>query len=106
MTERDRKTMINERTYVKNGLSVISFDRFVYVSELFGYYEGSFSLLKKEYFVADKEIPNVVSSFWKTKNLQICGELYAAPEKWLIENGWEKYSPPIKKPKKIKENEK
>jgi len=92
---------LETKIYTKNGISVIEYKTFVYVTEIFLYAKRYFSLVKKEYYQSNIEIPNIVGSFWKNKHFEICSELYAAPKQWLENNGYELYIKPIKK-KKIK----
>ena len=95
--------------YVKDKSIIQENDRFIYVTEIYLYRDNNyFSLVRKDYYASNVEIPNVVPSFWKTKNIEICSELYAAPLSWILANGYEihiqKEKP--KRVKKIKENEK
>lgn len=73
-------------------------NRFIYETSVYLYHKNYFSLCNKKYFSSSKYIEGVVSSFFKTKNIQICSELYAAPEQWLIDNEFTRYV----KPEKIK----
>ena len=94
------------KTYIKNGQTVLvdSSNLFVYETSVYVYHKNYFSLVNKKYFSSVKEIDKVVGSFWKNKNIQICSELFSAPENWLIDNGYDLYQKPekIKKVKKIK----
>jgi hypothetical protein len=71
---------------------------FVYETSVYLYHKNYFSLCNKKYFSSPKYIEGVIGSFFKTKNIQICSELYAAPEHWLIDNEFTRYV----KPEKIK----
>ena len=88
------------KTYIKNGQTVIvdTENLFVYETDVYLYHKGYFSLIKSKYYSSPVEIKNVVGSFWKNKHTQICSELFSAPEKWLIDNGYMLYQ----KPEKIK----
>lgn len=81
---------ITNKIYIKNGQSVMvdSSNLFVYETSVYLYYKRYFSLINKKYFSSIKEIDGVVGSFWKSKHIQICSELFSAPEKWLIDNGY------------------
>lgn len=87
-------------SYIKEGLVVLtsSSNLFVYETCVYAYYKNFSWLAKKEYYTSNKEIDGVVDSFYISKNIQICSELYAAPLKWLTDNKFIKYE----KTKKIK----
>lgn len=95
-------------TYIKNGSAVLAdpSNLFVYETSIYVCHKNIVCLIKKTYYSAPREIQGVVGSFYKTSNIQICSELYSAPESWLIENKFEMYSKPKKitksKTKKIK----
>ena len=65
------------------------------------YHKNYFSLCKQDYYSCPNEISGVVGSFFKTPYIQICSELFSAPEQWLIDNKFNRYV----KPKKIKKIE-
>ena len=106
-----KKVIVEYPTYIKEKQTILvdSGNVFVYEVTSFCYYDKYFALSGKKYFESAKEIQGVVGSFFKTPNLQICCELFSAPEKWLQINGFEKYIKPVKvkKEPKVKiENEK
>lgn len=74
---------------------------FVYETSVYVYHKNYFSLCKQDYYSCPNEIPGVVGSFFKTPYIQICSELFSAPEQWLIDNKFNRYI----KPKKIKKIE-
>lgn len=84
--------------YTKNGESVLVDigGSFIYETSVYLYYKNYFSLSNKKYFSSSKPIDGVVGSFFKTKNIQICSELYAAPKQWLIDNEFIRYVIPEK----------
>lgn len=71
---------------------------FVYESSVYLYHKNYFSLCNQTYFSSTKFIEGVVSTFRKTKHIQMCSELFSAPEQWLIDNEYTVYT----KPEKIK----
>lgn len=91
---------MSRKAYIKNNQVVLidSSEMFIYETCIFAYYKGYFSLCNKAYFSSLVEIKGVVECFWKTPHIQICSELFAAPEKWLIGNGYVEYI----KPEKVK----
>lgn len=93
-----KKEIVEYKTYIKNGQTVLVdlLDYFVYETSMYLYYKNYFSLINKKYFSSNKEIQGVVSSFWKNSHIQICSELFSAPETWLIDNGYIKYVKPVK----------
>jgi hypothetical protein len=93
-----KKTIVEYPTYIKDKqIILVDLDNvFVYEVTKFCYYDKYFALSGKKYFESIKEIQGVVGSFFKTPNLQICCELFSAPEKWLKENGFQEYHRPIK----------
>lgn len=64
---------------------------FVYETQIFVYYDNFFSLANSEYNTSEFPLFNLVKSFWKTPNIQICSNLYSAPEKWLQDNDYVRY---------------
>jgi hypothetical protein len=92
-------------TYIKNGQTVLvdSSHLFVYQTCVYAFYKGYFSLCNSQFYSCHKEIQGVVGSFFKTPHIQICSELFAAPEKWLIDNEYVIYSRP-EKISKVKHN--
>lgn len=64
---------------------------FVYETQVFVYYDNFFSLTNSEYNTSEFPISNLVKSFWKTPNIQICSNLCSAPEKWLQDNDYIRY---------------
>lgn len=97
---------IESELYIKNG-EIILVDiggSFVYETSVYLYYKNYFSLSNKKYFSSPKPIDGVVGSFFKTKNIEICSELYAAPKQWLIDNEFTRCVIPekIKKVTKVK----
>ena len=91
--------------YIKGKQTVVlsTNNLFVYESCVYTHYQNYFSLSNKKYFSSKTEIEKIKESFFKTKNIQICNELYAAPEKWLKDNGFIVY---VKQLKLIKKNDK
>ena len=85
-------------TYTKNELAILAnpSNLFIYETSVHVHYKNIFYLAKKVYYSTLKEIEGVVGSFYKTPNIQICSELYAAPEKWLIDNKFKRYEKPQK----------
>ncbi len=71
---------------------------FVYESSIYLYYKNYFSLCNQKYFSSVKFIEGIVNTFRKTKHIQMCSELFSAPEQWLIDNNYIRYI----KPEKIK----
>ena len=96
MSARKSENFVENITYVKNGIAVLAYSTFVYVSEVYVFYNKYFSLINKQYYKSSTEIEGVVGIFWKNKNTQICSELYAAPKKWLEDNEYKLYEKPIK----------
>jgi hypothetical protein len=92
------RVKFQENSYIKNGMTVLvdTENLFVYEVSVFVYYKNYFSLINKKYFSAPNEINGVVGSFFKTPNIQICSELFSAPEQWLIDNEFLKYIKPQK----------
>lgn len=90
--------------YVKGKQSALIACQFVYETHVYLRYKGYFSLVNSKYFSCNKEIENIVESFRINSHVEICTELYAAPKKWLIDNGYVEYQKPIKitRSKKIK----
>ena len=95
------KTYLANSTYVKDDSVVLSCFKFVYCTELYSYSDGTYFLLRKEYFSCESEIENIVSSYWIQPGLQFHCELYAAPKTWLLKNNYMLYVP-TEKPKRIK----
>jgi len=91
--------------YIKGKQTVIlnTNNLFVYESCVYTHYDNYFALSNKKYFTSKTEIEKIKESFFKTKHIQICNELYSAPEKWLIDNGFIVY---VKQLKLIKKNDK
>lgn len=106
MSARKSESCVENITYVKNGVAVLAYSTFVYISEVYVVYHRHFSLVNKQYYRSAVEIEGLVSIFWKNKHTQICSELYAAPKKWLEDNGYQLYEKPIKitKPKNGQKN--
>lgn len=73
---------------MKNGLVVNTDPEFVYEVSVYAYHNRYFSLCNKEYFQSKVELP-IISSVWINKHTQMCAELYAAPEIYLIDEGFE-----------------
>lgn len=71
---------------------------FIYETSVYLFHKDYYSLCNQAYNSSPKFIEGVVSSFWKNKHIQICSELFAAPEQWLIDNEYTRYI----KPEKIK----
>lgn len=88
-------------SYIKEGLVILASpsNLFVYETCVYAYYKNMSWLAKREYYTSNKVIEGVVDSFYISKNIQICSELYSAPLKWLTDNKFIKYE----KTKKIKE---
>lgn len=89
--------------YIKDKqiINVDPSQRFVYETSVYLYYPNYFSLSNQKYFSSLVEIKGVVGSFFKKKYIQLCTELIAAPEYWLLENNFVKYTPKVKKQKII-----
>lgn len=90
------------KVYIKDKQTVLVdiSDCFVYETSMYLYYNKYFSLINKKYFSSKNEINGVVGSFWKNNNIQICSELFSAPETWLINNNFTRYIK-IKKDKTV-----
>jgi hypothetical protein len=101
-----KKEKENIIIYGKNKKTVIAskFGGFIYECSIFLHYKNYYSQINKKYFSSNLFIENIVESFYITKNIEMCSELYSAPEKWLIDNGYRIYIKPVKKSKKKKEN--
>ena len=84
--------------YVRDKEFVFTDTSFIYETCVYLYHPGYFSLISSKYYSSSKEIKGVVESFFIKKNIEICSELYAAPEQWLIDNQFIRYI----KPEKIK----
>lgn len=91
--------------YSKNGEIIISNNQSVFVYEtcIYVYHNNLFGLVNSELHTSSNPIPGIVSSYWKTRNIQICCSLYSAPEKWLQDNGYKRYV--FNKKKRKKKNE-
>jgi hypothetical protein len=89
-----------EYVYTKNGEFVLvnKENLFVYESSVYLHHKNYFSLCNQTYFISSTFIEGIVSSFRRTKHIQICSELFSAPEQWLIDNEYTRYI----KPEKIK----
>jgi len=89
--------------YIKAGEVVLvnPAKTFIYETCVYAYYHGLFALVNSQQYSSPEALIGVVPSFWKTRHIQICSTLYAAPEKWLRENQFTRYIKPIKakKPK-------
>lgn len=94
------KIKVEYKTYVKGGQTVIAdpSNSFVYETSVYLVNKGYYSLCNKKYFSSKNYIEGVVSSFNKTRHIQICSELFSAPEQWLIDNEFIRYI----KPEKVK----
>lgn len=77
-------------TWIKNNEVVFQSKNYIYESCVYLYESKRFSLINKSYYESPKEL-NVVSSFWKTRNIEICCTLYSAPKEWLINNNYKLY---------------
>jgi hypothetical protein len=99
------KKSIEYVTYIKDDLTILvePSGLFVYESSVYLYHKDYFALCNQKYFSNPREINGVVESFWKTPHIQICSELFAAPEQWLIDNGFTRYTKP-KKDEKVTNN--
>lgn len=86
------------KVYIKNGHSVLvsSNNLFVYETSVYAYHKRYCSLCNSGYFSSSQEIQGVVDSFFKTPHIQLCTELFSAPEQWLIDNEYIVYSKPTK----------
>ena len=84
--------------YIKDGVIILldPSDNFIYETSVYVHCKGYFSLCNKKYYSSIKELEGVVGIFNKTPYIQICSELFAAPEKWLIANGYIRYVEPKK----------
>lgn len=94
------------KLYVKNGQSILAdpSNMFVYQTLVYANYKGYCSLCNSQYHTSTSEIDGVVGVFNKTPHIQICSELFAAPEFWLIENGFSEYIKPDKTIKSTTKN--
>lgn len=92
------KTATEYVIYIKDDLTILvePSGLFVYETSVYLYYKDYFALCNQKYFSSSREINGVVESFWKTPHIQICSELFAAPEQWLIDNGFTRYTKPEK----------
>ena len=88
---------LSERTlYVKDKQTVLVDTSFIYETCVYLYHKGYFSLINSKFYSSPKEINGVVESFFIKKNVEICSELFAAPEQWLIDNQFTRYVKPTK----------
>lgn len=107
-----KKDLEEKVIYIKDNQTVLvdSDNLFTYESCTYLYHKNYFSICNSKYFSSPKEIEGVVSSFWKNSHMEICSELFSAPEQWLIENNYIRYikTKPDKKTKtkKIESNDK
>ena len=97
---------LTEYVYTKNGEFVLinKENLFVYECSVYLYYKNYFSLCNQKYFSSSKFIEGIVPSFKRTKHIQMCSELFSAPEQWLIDNEYTRYikQEKIKRVRKIK----
>lgn len=95
--------MLSFKQYIKNGEVVFANpdNVFIYETNVYSYYSNLFCLSNSTQYKSAIPIEKVVRSFWKTPHIQICTDLFAAPERWLRDNG---YSLVKEKPKKQRKN--
>lgn len=84
----------------KQAVKVDSCNRFIYEVMVFVYYENIFSMAQHKYFSSETYIENIIESYYKSPNIEICCELYSAPKDWLIDNDFILYVEPEKKKRK------
>lgn len=75
--------------------------QFIYEVSLFINYKGLYHIVNHKYYYSDKPIYNIQNIKQITKYLEIHCNLFSAPEKWLLDNGFIEYKKPEKK-KRIK----
>jgi hypothetical protein len=104
-----KTTLTTPLIYIKDKqtIQVDTENRFVYETSVYLFYKNYFSLCNQKYFSSKVEIKGVIGSFFKTRHIQLCTELIAAPEQWLLDNGFVKYIPEEKvKKTKVKKIDK
>ena len=74
-------------SWIRNNEVIFESNVFIYESNVYLYQQNRFSLINKSYYKYSSELP-IVSSFWKSSNIEICCNLYAAPKNWLINNNF------------------
>lgn len=77
--------------YVKENQFVFKDTKFQYESCVFVHFRNYHSVCNTSIFESDTEIKNVVKSYYVTPHIEFTTDLYAAPEEWLIENGFNRY---------------
>lgn len=91
--------------FIKDGEVVLVNDKglFIYETNVYAYHKRFFALCNSAQYSSKVAIEGVVKSFWKTSHIQICSSLFSAPEQWLRDNEYNRYTNPegVKK-KKIK----
>lgn len=78
--------------------------QFVYEVFVFINYDNILSLANHKLFYSDNPINKITRFFKYSKHIEIFCDLYSAPEKWLLDNGFELYVKPEKKKKDEQES--
>lgn len=91
--------MAKEKIYVKgNDSSLVNLNnQFVYEVCIFCRTKKYFSLSNRTYYVSDKELAIVKTFQYNSVTLHRT-YLHSAPLRWLLDNDFILYTPPIKKP--------
>ena len=93
--------------YYKRGdqISLVNNDgKFIYEVNVYAIGKNYFSLCNTAKYSSYVAIDGIVDSYFILPHVQICAELFSAPEKWLKENGFiqMKKELKVKKPKNVK----
>lgn len=83
--------------YIKDKQTSLVSYTFIYEVSVCARFKGYYSIANTAYYSTKKELLNIVESFYKNSHIEITCELYSAPLKWLIENGFSIYTKPEKK---------
>lgn len=91
--------MAQEEVYVKKGEAVLvsKGNQFMYEASVFCRYKGYFGIIDNKLFSCNREIPNIVSPFFRDAHTEYVCTLYSAPLSWLLDNDYVKYVKPDKK---------
>lgn len=87
MSDKKQKEYIKKQELiVSNNLSIFIYEVSVYI-----HFKNLFFLANSKMYSSKVPITNIVQDYWKNKHIQICCNLYSAPEKWLLENDYKEY---------------